>query len=88
MNFDWYLVINRGEFEELELVSKEVELILEDIGQVTVLVTKGSLYGITYDGVFLAIGVTEANPFVFDGYAVYLHPDTDDIYLGIELDES
>ncbi len=88
MSFDWYLVINRQDFEDAELVSKEVELILEDIGLVTVLVTKGSYYGITYDGVFLAIGITEANPFVFDGYAVYLHPETDDIYLGIELDES
>lgn len=85
MIFDWYKIINRAEFEALGLVSRELELELEGIGLATVLVTKGELYSLTYDGVFLSVGVTEDNPFVFEGYAVYLDA-ADDIWLGIEVE--
>lgn len=87
MTFDWYKVINRGEFEATGLVSREVQVILDGIGLRTVLVTSGNFYSIVYEGVMLSIGVTEANPFVFEGYAVYLDAN-DDIWLGIEVDES
>ncbi len=87
MTFDWYKIINRGEFEATGLVSRELELALEGIGLVTIMVTKGALYSIVYDGVMLSIGVTEENPFVFEGYAVYLD-ENDDIYLGVLVDET
>lgn len=85
MIYDWYKIINRAEFLAAELVSKEVELILEGIGQRTILVTKGNLVSIVYEGVMLSIGLTEANPFAFDGHAVYLDAD-DNIWLGIEVE--
>lgn len=87
MTFDWYKIINRGEFEATGLVSREVELLLDGIGLRTVLVTCGNYYSIIYDGVMLSIGMAGNNPFVFDGYAVYLDVN-DDIWLGIQVDES
>ena len=86
MTFDWYKIINQAEFLAEELVSKNVSLILESIGQVEVLVTKGNVVSITYDGVMLGIGVTDANPFVFDGYAVYLDDVNGDIWLGVPVE--
>lgn len=87
MSFNWYKIINRAEFEATGLVSREVEVILDGIGLKTILVTKGRLYSITYDGIMLSIGVTAENPFVFEGHAVYLDSN-DDIWLGIEIDEA
>ncbi len=82
MIFDWYKILNRAEFEALDLVSREVQVVLDGIGLKTILVTKGNLYSITYEGVMLSIGVTDENPFAFGGYAVYLDQN-DDIWLGI-----
>lgn len=87
MIFDWYKIINRAEFEATGLVSRELTLNLEGIGLSSVLVTKGRYFSIIYDEVMLSLGITDANPFVFEGYAVYLDSN-DDIYLGIEVDES
>lgn len=83
MIYDWYKVINRAEFEGTGLVSSELELVLEGVGTVDIMVTKGRHYSLLYKGVFLPIGVTDANPFAFDGHAVYLDAN-DDIWLGIE----
>lgn len=82
MIFDWYKILNRGEFEAAGLVSREVDVILEGIGQKTVLVTRGNLVSIVYDGVMLSIGLSGSNPFIFGGYAAYLDQN-DDIWLGI-----
>jgi hypothetical protein len=86
MIFNWYRVINLAEFEATGLVSQEIEVVLAGIGLRTILVTKGRLVSIHYEGVTLSIGLTDANPFIFDGHAVYLHPTTGDIHLGILAD--
>ena len=82
MNFDWYKITSQDDFLALGVPSKAFDLELEDIGQVTVLVTSGNRVGILYDGVFLAVGLNGDNPFEFDGYAVFLD-ENDDIYLGV-----
>jgi hypothetical protein len=87
MIFDWYKVLNRAEFEAAGLVSKEVEMILDGVGQKTILVTKGNVYSILVDGVYLSIGLGGKNPFVFGGYAVYLDSN-DDIWMGIATSEN
>ncbi len=83
MSFDWYKVINRAEFLETGLASREVTLVLEGVGLRTVLVTVGRNFSLVYDGVMLSLGVTEANPFSFDGYAIYVDSN-EDVWLGIE----
>lgn len=87
MIFDWYKLINKTEFEATGLVSRSLDIVLDGIGRVTVLVTVGNYFSITYDGVMLSIGITGENPFVFEGYAVYLDSNND-VWLGVELDES
>lgn len=87
MEFDWYLVGNKTEFEATGLVSQEKEMILEGVGLKTILFTKGNLVSITYEGVMLSLGLTEDLPFIFDGHAVDYDEATGDIYLGIAVDE-
>lgn len=87
MIFDWYKIINKADFLAAELVSKEIEVFLEGVGLRTIVVTKGNLISLVYNGKFLSLGVTEDNPFIFDGHAVYLD-ENNDIWLGIQTDAS
>lgn len=82
MIYDRYKIFNLLEFEALELVSKTYNLVLEDVGEVGVLVTKGNLVSITYEGVFLSLNLNEKNPFEFEGFAIFID-ENDDVYLGI-----
>ncbi len=84
MIYDWYNIINKADFEALDIPSREVEVILEGVGLSTIMVVKGIEVGIIYDDVHLSLGLATDNLFAFGGYAVYLHPTTGDIYLGIE----
>jgi len=83
--YQWFRVFNKTEFLALGLVSRNYILTLEGIGQKEILVTKGSEVGITYNGVFLLLGLNENNPFEFDGHAIYIDAN-DDVYLGIEIE--
>jgi hypothetical protein len=81
-DFTWYRIINKVEFEAEDLTSREVQVVLEGIGQKTILVTKGILVSLIYDGVMLSPGLGDENPFYFGDYAAYLDGE-DDVYLGI-----
>lgn len=87
MTYTWYLIFNTVTFDALGLVSKKYTLNLENIGQKDILVTKGITYGLTYEGVFLSLEMTDLNPFPFDGHAIYVD-ENDNVYLGIEVDEN
>lgn len=90
MIFTWFKVFNLDEFEALDLVSKTYTLILEGLGQKEILVTKGELVSILYEGIFLPVNLNDINPFIKNGddedelaYAVYIDSNSD-VYLGIE----
>lgn len=83
--FDWFLIFNTSDFTTFEFISKSYTLNLDGIGVKTILVTKGENFGLTYEGVFLQLGLNDENPFKFEGYAVYLNNETNDVYLGIEV---
>lgn len=85
MIYNWYLIFNIAAFEALDLVSKTYKLQLEDVGLSEVLVTKGEALGVTYDGVFLSLGMNDKSPFELDGYAIY--ELMGDVYLGILVPE-
>ncbi len=85
--FNWFKIFNRTEFDALGLVSKTYTLELEDIGIKNILVTKGITHGLTYEGVFLSLLLNDLNPFEFEGYAIYLNTETNDVYLGIAIPE-
>ncbi len=84
MSFNWYKIFNRAEFLATGLVSREVGLALDGVGLATFLITQGNLLSLTYNGIMLSIGVTDANPFVFEGNAIYVDAN-DDVWWGIEV---
>lgn len=86
MNFNWFKIINKAEFEATGLVSRELDLVFEGVGQMTALVTVGNLFSVTIDDVMLSIGLTDDNPFVFEERAIYLDA-AGDVWWGILADE-
>lgn len=86
MAYTAYKIFNRTEFEATGLVSKRFTLNLEGVGESDILVTRANLIGVTYDGVYLALGLENMNPFEFEGYALY-EDENHDVWLGIEQEE-
>lgn len=82
--FNWFKIFNTTEFDATGLVSRTYTLILDGVGQKDILVTKGIGYGLTYEGVFLSVGLNESNPFEFEGFAAY-KSTANDVYLGIAV---
>ncbi len=86
MIYDWYKIFNLVTFRELEMVSQNLLLDMEGLGQKEILVTNGNYTCVTYEGVLLPIGFNGHNPFEFDSLAVLLDANND-VWLGI-LNES
>lgn len=87
MQFTWFRLFNASEFADLDLVSKEYTVNLAGVGPKTFLVTNGDLLSILYDDVFLSLNMNDQNPFYFEGLAVFIN-EVDDVFIGIEIDES
>jgi hypothetical protein len=88
MTYNWFLIFNTADFDALGLISKTYTLNLEGVGEKDILVTKGISYGITYEGIFLSLSLNDENPFEFEDHAIFLDVATDNVYLGIAIDES
>ena len=84
MIYTWFKIFNEGDFEAANLVSRTYSVNLEDIGQKDILVTKGNLISMTYEGVMLSLDMNGANPFEFEGFAIY-RDENDDVWLGIAV---
>jgi hypothetical protein len=80
--YDWYRVINLTAFENTGLVSRNVQVILGQLGLKNILVVKGNLISILYDDILLSIDLNGKNPFEFENHAVYVD-DSYQIWLGI-----
>ncbi len=80
--YTWFYIFNLIEFEALGLVSRSYSLVLDQVGQIEVLVTKGNYVSMTYDDVLLPINLNDANPFEFETYACYLD-ENNNVWLGI-----
>lgn len=88
METNWYKIINKPEWESLDLVQQEIVVDLEDIGERTILVTKGNYLSFLYDEVLLTLNMNGENPFAFgEDYLIYLDED-DDVWLGINQHET
>lgn len=83
--YTWFLIFNLTEFEALGIESKEYEYVMGSLGLKTILVTKGNAVSLTFEGIMLSVNLNDVNPFEFEDYAVFLHPDTDDVYLGVPV---
>lgn len=84
MTVNWFKIINRAEFEATGLVSREVQVVLTGIGLRTILVTKGNLFSLTYDGTMLSAGLGDQNPFISGDYAAY-EDAAGDVWLGVRV---
>lgn len=82
--YKWFKIFNETSFNATGLVSRAYTQVLQNIGQKSILVTRGETLGMTYEGVFLSLldGETKVE---FDGHAMYRDQPTGDIYLGIEV---
>jgi hypothetical protein len=85
MQYQWFKIFNRTEFEALGLVSRTYTFTLQGIGLKEILVTKGVGIGMLYDDVFLSLELGEDNPFVFEDLAIYID-GIDDVYLGVAVE--
>lgn len=85
MQYTWFKIFNRTEFNALGLVSRTYTLNLAGIGEKDILVTKGLAVGMLYEGVFLSLELNDKNPFEFDGHAAYVD-ENEDVYLGIAVE--
>jgi len=84
MIFDWYALFNLDEFMDTELTSRELIVLLEGIGRVSILVSRGNTVSLTYDGVFLPLNFIDQNPYVDGIYASYVDDDNQ-VWLGREV---
>lgn len=85
MNFYWYRIFNLAEFLATELVSRVYELDLARVGLKKILTTNGNVVSITYEDVMLSVPAESDVVFSFEGYAIYLHPITGDVHLGLPI---
>lgn len=86
MIFDWYRLFNLTEWRAEELPSRTLIIDLEDRGRTEFLISEGNETGILYDDEFLPVNFLEQNPYVKNGYAVYLDAN-DDVHFGFEVPE-
>lgn len=77
----WYNIYNKTDFEDANLVSRELTKTLGELGEKTILLTKGNGIGITIDGVFLVLELNDKNPFKSGDWLAYVDED-DEIWLG------
>ncbi len=80
----WYLVGNKTELEASGLTEQSQTMYLEGNGTKTVYFFFGMELGLFVDTVFMLIGEGEKDVTVRNGYALWLDPETQDLYLGIE----
>lgn len=89
MNFNWYLLFNLTEFLATDLVSRVLTVSLEEVGEKSILITRGNLVSLVYEDVFLPIEFQSDNPLIREGddasYAVYKDVNQD-VWLGIEAE--
>lgn len=86
MIYYWYRIFNVNDFLDTGLTSKKYTWDLVAIGLTTILVTKGELVSMLYDGVMLSLDMNDKNPFEFENRAAYQKPNGD-VYLGISAEE-
>lgn len=86
MNYDWFKLFNKIEFEADLIPSRTLVLQLEGRGRETFYLTRGNYTSVGYDDAFLPVSLLDQNPYVQGAYAVYLD-GSDDVWFGFEVDE-
>ncbi len=82
----WYRLVNRTEFLNTNLPSYEAKVNLEDIGETTIMITKGVGVSIFFQDAFLPVQMNARNPFRIGLHAVYVDQN-DDLWLGVIVED-
>ncbi len=86
MTYDWYRLMSLNDFIDGELPSISEDFTLPSLGKKTILFTKGNLYSMVYEGVFLTMGLNDKLPFEFEGLACFCDVENY-VWLGIEHED-
>ncbi len=81
MILNWYKTFNKDEFYDSNLISRTDTFEL-DIGSLEMTIFRGNEFSIKVNDVLLAGNLNDKNPFVFEGYGIYLD-DNEDIWIGV-----
>lgn len=79
-------LFNYDDFIATGLVSRTLRVVLEGVGDADILISKGNLLSISYDGEYLPIGMNDINPRTSGKYTVWKEPITNQVWLGIAED--
>ncbi len=79
---NWYKLFNMTEWLATELVSRNLSVYLDGVGQKEILITQGNETGVMIDDVFLIVNFNDNNPFQFGDRAVY-QDENDDVWVGL-----
>lgn len=82
MEYDWFNIFNLTDFNSTGLISRTYSFFLGTLGLKAILVTKGNVVSMLYDGVFLPIQLNSLNPYKIDDRAVFID-ENNDVWLGI-----
>lgn len=86
MNYDWFNIFNKTEFEDSGLTSREYTVVLDSYGEKTIIATKGVGVGVLFDDVFLPLEFDDQNPWAFEDRAVYVD-ENDDVWVGVAVED-
>ena len=86
VNYTWYKIFNKDDFDALGLPSVEYTVIFEGIGEKTIVAFQGNRLSVLFDDIFLTVNLNSNNPFELDSRGVYIDANND-VYVGI-LDAS
>jgi hypothetical protein len=86
VSYNTYKIINQDEFEAAGVPSRKVTAILSGIGSKEILVTKGNVISILFEGIFLSLGINGKNYLEFENHAVFIDANND-IWLGIKNED-
>lgn len=83
MEYDWFFIVNRTEFNNLGLTSRSYEFDFAGYGLKTVVAYRGVGFGLVVDDVYLRLNLNNRNAFFFDDYGI-LFTENNDVYLGFK----
>lgn len=79
---NWFEILNTDDWES-GIVSKEIEYDFGALlGTKTVIVTKGNLFSILFEGYFICAELNDQNPTASENYLAFIDPDNG-LWLGV-----
>ncbi|MDR0676300.1 MAG: hypothetical protein LBF97_04600 [Elusimicrobiota bacterium] len=89
MKYDWYKIINLGNFDKLNINDYEITADLEDRGMQNFRIMKGlsSLYSVILDNIFLTPFLNNRNGYNFQDRSAYID-NAKNLWVGYKADET